>query len=62
MRNNEKGTCMLIHLATVRVCNVIKKEAENFLEYKYLDTEIQRIWTAKTKLIPVNNMGNWNHL
>jgi len=53
---------MLIHKATVRACNVIKKEAGNFLKYKYLDTEIQRIWTAKIKLIPVNNRGDWDHL
>ena len=33
--------------------NVIKKEAETILKYKYLTTEIQRIWNVKPKMIPV---------
>jgi hypothetical protein len=41
---------------------VIKKEAGKFPKYKYLNPEIQRIWSAKAKFIPVNNRGNWNHL
>jgi hypothetical protein len=32
---------------------VVKKEAENILEYKYLIIEIQRTRNAKTKGIPV---------
>jgi len=32
---------------------VIKKEAEMILKYKYLTTEIQRMWNVKTKMIPV---------
>jgi len=32
---------------------VIKKEAEKILEYKDLVTEIQRMWNAKTNVIPV---------
>jgi len=32
---------------------VIKKEAEKILKYKNLTTEIQRMWSVKTKVIPV---------
>jgi len=53
IRDNEKGTCMLIEIAISGERNVIKKEAENILKYKDLTTEIQRIWNVKTKVIPV---------
>ena len=33
--------------------NVIKREAEKFLKYKDLTTEIQRMWNVTTKVIPV---------
>ena len=32
---------------------MIKKEAVKILIYKYLITEIQRVWNVKTKVIPV---------
>jgi len=32
---------------------VIKKEADKILKYKYLTTEIQRMWNVKTKIITV---------
>jgi hypothetical protein len=33
--------------------NVIKKEAEKILKYKYLITEIQCMWNVRAKVIPV---------
>jgi len=33
--------------------NVIKKEAKKILKYKDLTIETQRMWNAKTKVIPV---------
>jgi hypothetical protein len=33
--------------------NVIQKEAEKILKYKYLTIEIQHMWNVKTKVIPV---------
>jgi hypothetical protein len=50
---NEKGACMLIDLAIPGDRNVIKKEAENILNYKELIIEIPRIWNIKTKVTPV---------
>jgi len=53
IRDNEKGTSMLIDVAISGDRNVIKKEAENILKYKYLTIKIQRMWNLKTKVIPV---------
>jgi hypothetical protein len=53
IRDNKKGTCMLIDVSIPRDRNVIKKEAETILEYKDLTTEIQRMWNVKTKVTPV---------
>jgi len=53
IRDNEKGTCMLIDVAISGDRNVIKKEAEKIVKYKYLTIEIQRTWNVKTKLVPV---------
>ena len=53
MRDNEKGTCMLIDVAILGDRNVITKEAEKILKYKDLTIEIQRMWNVKTKVIPV---------
>jgi hypothetical protein len=44
---------MLIDAAISEDRNVIKEEAEKTLKYKDLTTEIQRMWNAKTKVIPV---------
>ena len=53
IRDNEKGTCMLIDVAISGDRNVIKKEAEKILKYKDLTIEIQRMWNVKTKVKPV---------
>jgi len=53
IRDNEKGTCMLIDVAISGDRNVIKKEGEKILKYKDLTIEIQRMWNVKTKVIPV---------
>jgi len=53
IRDNEKGTCMLIDVVISGDRNVIKKEADKILKYKDLTTEIQRMWNVKTKVIPL---------
>jgi len=53
IRDNEKGTFMLIDVTISGDRNVIKKEAENILKYKDLTIEIQRMWNIKLKVIPV---------
>jgi hypothetical protein len=53
IRDNEKGTCLLIDVAISGDRNVIQKEAEKILKYKYLTIEIQRMWNIKTRVIPV---------
>jgi hypothetical protein len=58
IRDNEKGTCMLIDVAISGGRNVIKKEAEKILKYKDLTLEIQRMWNVKTKVIPVITGAN----
>jgi hypothetical protein len=53
IRDNEKGTCMLIDAAIPGDRNVIKKEVAKILKYKDLITEIQSMWNVKTKVTPV---------
>ena len=49
IRDNEKGTCMLIDVAISGDRNVNKKEAEKILKYKDLTIEIQRMWNVKQR-------------
>jgi len=44
---------VLIDVAISGDRNVIKKEADKILKYKYLTIEVQRMWNVKTKVIPV---------
>jgi hypothetical protein len=53
IRDNEKGTCMLIDVAISGDRNVIKKEDEKTLKYKDLTIEIQRMWNVNARVIPV---------
>ena len=53
IRDNEKGTCVLIDVAISGDRNLIKKEADMILKYKDLKIEMQRLWNVKTKVIPV---------
>jgi hypothetical protein len=53
IRDNEKGTFMLIDVAISGNRNVIKKGAEKILKYKNLTIEIQRMWNLKARVIPV---------
>jgi len=52
IRDNEKGTCMLIDVAISGDRNVIKKYAK-ILKYKDLTIEIQRMRNVKARVIPV---------
>jgi hypothetical protein len=53
IRDNEKGTCILIDVAIPGERNVIQKEAEKILKYKDLTIEMQCMWNVKTRVIPV---------
>jgi len=53
IRDNEKGSCMLIDVAISGDRNVIKKEAQKTLKYEDFSIEIQRMWNVKTKVIAV---------
>jgi hypothetical protein len=53
IRDNEKGTCMLIDVAISGDRNVLKKEAEKILKYKDLTIEIQRMWNVKARMMTV---------
>ena len=49
IRDNEKGTCMLIDVAISGDRNVIKREVEKILIYKDLTIEIQHMWNVKPR-------------
>ena len=53
IRDNEKGTCMLIDISVSGDRNMIKKETEKILKHKDLTIEIQCMWNVKKKVIPV---------
>jgi hypothetical protein len=60
IRDNEKGTCMLIDVAISGVRNVIKKEAEGILKYKDLTTNTSHV-ECKCKGDTSSNWSDWDH-
>jgi hypothetical protein len=44
---------MLIDVIISGDRNMVEKETEKILKYKYLTVEIQIMWNVKTKVIPV---------
>jgi hypothetical protein len=53
IRDNEKGTYVLIDVAIPEDRNVIKKEAEKILKCEDLIIERQRMWNVETQVLPV---------
>jgi len=53
IRDNEKGTCVLMDTAMSENTKVIKKEAEKILIYKDITKETECMWNVKTKVIPL---------
>jgi len=53
IRDNAKGTCVLIDVVMSGDRNVIKKKARKIPKYIDLTIEVQRMWNVKTKVIPV---------
>jgi len=62
IRDNKKGTSMLIDFAILINRNVIKKEAEEILKYKTLNNRITGHVENKNKSCTGNNRGNCNHI
>ena len=51
IRDNEKGTCMLIDAAISGHRNVIKNVAEKVQKYNHLKIEVWCLWNVKTEVI-----------
>jgi hypothetical protein len=51
IRDNEKGTCMLIDAVTSVHRNVTRNLAEKILKYKDITTRTQGMWDVKTNMI-----------
>jgi hypothetical protein len=52
IKNKKDRICLLIDVAIPSDMNVIQKESEKKLKYKYLSIEIQRMWNMKCFVIP----------
>jgi hypothetical protein len=53
VKNKKDKTCLMSDVAMPTDTNVIQKEDEKKLKYKYLSIEIQRMWSMKCFIIPV---------
>jgi hypothetical protein len=62
IRDNEKGTHMLIDAAISGDRNVIKKEAEKFYNVKKLNNRNKAHVECKNRSVTRTNRCNWNHL
>ena len=60
IRDNEKGTCMLIDVAILGDRNVIKKETEKILKYKDYNRNTAHV-ECKNKGDTSNNTGDWDY-
>jgi len=61
IRDNEKGTCLLIDVAISGDRNVIKKEAEKILKYRPYNRDTAHV-ECKNKGDISNNRGDWDYL
>jgi len=61
IRDNEKGTCMLIDIAISGDRNVIKKEAEKILKYKYRINRNTAHVECRNKGDTSNNRSDWDY-
>jgi len=61
IRDNEKGTCMLIDVAISGDRNVFKKEAEKILKYKRSYNRNTAHVECKNKGDTSNNRGDWDY-
>ena len=62
IRDDEKGTCMLMDVAILGDRNVIKKEAEKFLKHKDLNNRNTAHVERKNKVDTSNNRGDWDYI
>jgi len=53
IRDNGKGTCLVINIPISRDGTVIQKDGEIILKYEDLPTEIRSMWNVKTEVIQV---------
>jgi hypothetical protein len=60
--NNNNRTSLLLDNEISLGRGVIKKETDYILQHIYITIEIQHMFNAKTKVIPVVTGSKWNHL